>query len=241
MKFSKDLWFLFLSSFLFAPCQGEVLIGIIQGAKEIVIKAKSQGEITETFLSEGAPITAGQVIAIIDDQQELIERNLASAEFKSAQKDYLDTKKLQQYVADEEILKKKDNFVRKKSNLKLKQYSLSNTRIVSPISGLLAQSYFEKGETVSMGDNVYKVVQMEELKIYVYVPASDLVRFSSKKSVQFKTKSLGDQTFQATVEFISPIIDSASGTVKIRLRLENPKDDHGNFVLKPGTLAMVDY
>jgi len=227
--------------FLFQPNgNAETVTGVILGEKEITIKAKSQGEITAVEFKEGAKVKSGDVIAIIDDQQEEIERSLASAEYESAGRDYTGTKKLKKYVSKEEMLKKRDQYLRKKSSWSLKEYSYNNTRIKSPIDGVISKSYFDKGETVSVGDKVYEVVQVDKLKIFLYVPSESLNHFKVGESISFKTKSHGDQVFAAKVEYISPITDSASGTVKIKLSFDNLLKKEA-YVIRPGTMAFVEY
>jgi len=231
----------FLCSVLVLPLRSETVTGIIFGEKEITVKAQAQGVLAKISKVEGDAVKSGGLMAVIDDRQETVERELASAEYKTASADYHSTKELGKYVSKEEIRKKKDNYLRKKSNLALKEFNLDNTRVTSPITGVVAKSFFEKGETVSVGDTVYEVVKLEKLKMYIYVPAKDLKKLLEKKIFTFTTPSHGDREFQASIGFVSPVIDSASGTVKIRLDFANIPGEGKEFLLRPGSMAYVKY
>lgn len=234
---------LFLFSFGFtvvSNASAEMVSGILHGEQEITIKSKSQGEITKLHFDEGAPVKENEVIAVIDDRQEEIERKIASIEYETAEKDYEKTQGLHKYVSKDELIEKKNAALRKKSVYDLKEYSYIITRVMSPINGIITKKYFDKGETVSVGDKVFEVVQIDSLIIEINVPSVLSAKLSIGQELSFKTDLQKDQKFKAAITYISPVIDPASGTVKVRLSLKNTLLAEKTYLHKPGTLVSVE-
>lgn len=228
---------------LFLPfiARGGTVSAVILGENEIKIKAKSQGQVSSIAIEEGIRVKAGDVLAILDDRQEKIERDLASVEFQIAEKDFEKTKSLSKYVSEEEIIKKKNDFLRKKSVYDLKEYNFSNKRVTAPIDGVVTRKYFSPGDTVASGDRIFDIVQLENLVLEIYIDPKDAAKFSKGQTISFKTDLQKDKEFSATIVFISPVVDAASNTVRIRATIKNPPLPEGGFEIKPGTVATVNY
>ena len=109
-----------LSNILIAPLSfgldgAKEAVGILEGKREVLVKAKAQGEVTALMVKEGQVVQKGEVLGTLESKQQEIERNLALQEFKDAKDDYNKTKKLKKYVSGDEIQKKKAIFLKKKS------------------------------------------------------------------------------------------------------------------------------
>ena len=219
---------------------GRVISGILFGEKEITIKSKSQGELTVLNLGEGERVGTGTVIAIVDDRQEKIELEQAKLEYQSALHDYEKTEKIKKFISKDEIRQKKDWAALKKTNLDLKEYHFSNTQIVSPIDGIISKKYFDQGETVSTGDKVFEVVQLDRLVIEMNVPSELADQIKKGDKLQFNTDKNRDRKLESEVSYISPIVDAASGTIKVRLSVKNSQNPDHTYVLRPGMLTLVE-
>jgi len=214
------------------------VIGILEGKKEIVIRAKSQGEVTQVNYEAGQKVSAGDIIAIIDEQQEEIERDLAETEFDTAKQDYLKTEKLKKFVSSDEITQKKNLYLKKKSILELKDYNFNNTRVTAPFEGVITKRFIKQGETVKSGDETFEVMQLHELVIELDIEAPAAAKLKNEQLLEFTTELHGKRSFQAQIYHIGPVIDKASGTIKVRLRLDNIKENE-KFVLMPGTMVNI--
>lgn len=238
------LWILTLHLWVTLFCQGSsggTVSAVLLGEKQIKIKSKSQGQLIKVLVDEGTSVKSGAVLAKLEDRQEVIERNLASVEYKIAEEDFQKTQSLKKYVSEEEISKKKNEVIRKKSVFELKDLNLSHKDIVAPIDGVVSRKYFTVGETVAAGDVVYDIVQLQDLVMELYLEVKDGTKISKGNLIKFKTDYHRDQEFSATVVYVSPVVDSASGTLRVRASVKNRNLPDGSFALKPGTLATVQF
>ena len=82
---------------------------------------------------------------------------------------------------------------------------------------------------VKEGTRIYSIADLSTLWVYLDAYESDLpwVRYGQK--VEFSTKALPGATFEGTVSFVSPIVNSNTRTTKVRVNVDNSKG-----LLKPG-------
>ncbi len=234
-KFIAVFVFMWMPSLSFS----EELTGVLLGEKEILVKSRAQGQISAVQVEEGSLVKTGDLLAQLDDKQEKIERDLASVESNIASQDYQKTKQLKKYVSEEEISNKQNNYLKKKSTHDLKELSLANKKITAPIDGIVTERFIKSGETVSMGEKVFKIVQLENLIIETHAEAKDVSKFSIGQEVQFVTELYKEEIFSAKISYISPVVDASSGTVKIRALLKNKQLPDKTYQLKPGILVTI--
>lgn len=101
-------------------------------------------------------------------------------------------------------------------------YSLSP--VVSTISGTVLQAPFSAGDTLSTGSAVYVVGDLSELVVETFVPERFTTAVRQGLAAQVSFEALPGEVFSAAVDEISPVLDPASRTMKIRLRFTGPPD-----------------
>lgn len=215
------------------------VIGLLQGKEEVLLKSKSQGELIEILVEEGQKVKKGDVIARLDRTKEQVELKLAKAEFQASKDDYEKSKKLKKFMSAEELTKKKNDFLKKKSNYELKKINLFAKSFIAPIDGIIAKRYVKIGETVSTGEKSFEIINMNELVIDLDVEAKKTTKLKLGDNLGFRSELHPDKSFKASIFHIGPVLDKASGTIKVRLSLENQRLDN-NYLFKPGTMVHVN-
>jgi multidrug efflux pump subunit AcrA (membrane-fusion protein) len=95
-------------------------------------------------------------------------------------------------------------------------YSLSP--VVSTISGTILQAPYAAGDTVSAQTALYLVGDLSDLVIETFIPERFVNAMRPGLAAQVILEALPGETFAAAVEELSPVLDPASRTLKIRLR-----------------------
>ena len=67
---------IYLSMLISFSANAHVVMGILQGKKEIVVKTRSQGELLDVNFEEGQEVKAGDVLGKLDNQKEMIEKKI---------------------------------------------------------------------------------------------------------------------------------------------------------------------
>ena len=111
----------------------------------------------------------------------------------------------------------------------------SESPVVSTIGGTVLQAPVHKGDTVSAQTAILVVGDLSSLMVETFVPE----RFSNAAQrglkAQVSLAAFPGETFEAAVQEVSPVLDPASRTVRIRLGFANPMDGR----IKAGMYATV--
>jgi RND family efflux transporter MFP subunit len=108
--------------------------------------------------------------------------------------------------------------------LELQRYrlQLERRKVRVPMDGVVSQVFRKPGEYITPGDPaVIRLLVMDKLYAVFNVPVEDtsLIKLGTPVRVFLRSTSA---TIDATVSFIAPDIDGESGTVQIRVELDNP-------------------
>lgn len=127
----------------------------------------------------------------------------------------------------------------------LAQTQLDNTRLASPLDGVVLSHNIEPGEFVSAGTPVVTVAETAHLWVRAYVNQPDLGRVRHGQKVVVRTDSFPGRDFEGVVGFIASEAEFTPKTVqtpkervklvfRLKVDVANPKDE-----LKPGMPADV--
>ncbi len=98
---------------------------------------------------------------------------------------------------------------------------IDNRTLTAPFDGIVSEIRKEMAESVSnAGVHVLTVVQLDTLQVEMHLRPADAARHREGGVVPLLLDDR--ETVQGRVEFISPVIDAASHTVRIRFTISNP-------------------
>jgi membrane fusion protein (multidrug efflux system) len=135
---------------------------------------------------------------------------------------------------------------------------LNNTRIVSPISGVVAKRWVLNGDVVAPGQPIFSVYNMKDLWVTANLEETKFSNIALNDSVEISVDGFPDQQFYGRVyqmgtntasqfSLIPP--NNASGNftkvtqripIKISLHQVNTNKDYRNVKLLPGMSVEVD-
>jgi len=98
----------------------------------------------------------------------------------------------------------------------------SRSPVISPVSGTILQAPFSIGDTLTTQSAIFVVGDLSSLLVETYIPERfvAVIRQGLRASLWFE--AIPGETFAAEVIEISPVLDPASRTMRIRLRFINP-------------------
>ncbi len=114
--------------------------------------------------------------------------------------------------------------------------ALALKQIHSPIDGVVIERKLSAGEYIYDQTSIMTIAQIDPLNVEVVLPQE---RYGSIKAgsvgIVHPAAPVGG-SYKATVEVVDPVIDAASGTFGVRLRLPNP-----NRAIPAGIHCSVDW
>ena len=132
-----------------------------------------------------------------------------------------------------------------RASVALAETQLENTRLLSPLTGVVLSHNIEPGEYVSPGTPVITVADVAHMWVRAYLNQTDLGRIRHGQQVTVRTDTFPDKTYEGTISFISSEAEFTPKTVqtpkervklvfRIKVDVANPQDE-----LKPGMPADV--
>lgn len=97
--------------------------------------------------------------------------------------------------------------------------------ITSPINGVIVDKYHEAGEWAQAGEPIYRIVQMDRLRVEGMLKATDYMPedvAGNPVRILVTTSEGHQEEFDATVDFVNPVVDP-SGEFLIHAEFDNPQ------------------
>uniref|UniRef100_A0A832G6Y0 HlyD family efflux transporter periplasmic adaptor subunit n=1 Tax=Ignavibacterium album TaxID=591197 RepID=A0A832G6Y0_9BACT len=131
----------------------------------------------------------------------LTRYEIALAQFNSAKENL---RKIQNISRPEELKQVKANYERIKANADLIKKNLSDCYVISPIDGIIVKKFVEMGETVNNLSSLFKVSNLYQVEILVYVNEKDLGKVKLGQLVEVTVDAFPNKIFEGKVVYISP-------------------------------------
>jgi multidrug efflux pump subunit AcrA (membrane-fusion protein) len=99
---------------------------------------------------------------------------------------------------------------------------VEDTRLVAPISGVVARRLMDAGESVAAGMPVFAILDLDPVRVRVGVPEAEIGGVRAGQQALVQVPDVAPEPFQGKVELIGPAAESASRTFPVRVLVPNP-------------------
>ena len=225
------------------------LTGTVEAIDDATLSAQASGTV-ERLTDLGTPVQAGEIVALLDDDEAAAAMQQAKAQLQSAQAQLnlaQDTYNRMQPLYQDSVISASEfenvraqynqaqaSVAQAKASLSQARKRYENTRIRAPFPGTVEEKFIEEGEQVTPGMQVARVVDINPVKIRGNIPerySGDIERGTPVTAV-FKAYSGTQRTGQ--VSFVGGTIDPQSRTFPVEIQIPN-----SNRQLKPEMVAQL--
>ena len=106
--------------------------------------------------------------------------------------------------------------------------------IYSPINGVVTELGVREGVQVMPGMNLFSLVDLSRVWVTAQITESQAGWVANGQAAEVSVPALPGRTFKGQVDYVYPDVMPETRTLKVRIRLDNPK-----LELKPGMFASV--
>ena len=223
-------------------CKGDISAfftgtATLEAEEETQVVAKVGGVVERIMVEEGDYVTAGQVLAKLDDEKIAVQVNRARANLRNLEEEYNRSEELFKgnMISAQEFQKAKYDFERQKAEYDLASLDLEYTSIRAPISGVVAERHVKVGNMVLANQATFSVTGMDPLLAILHVPERQLGKLKVGHSASLEVDAMAGESFAGRIDRISPVVDPATGTVKVTVEIRDRTRR-----LKPGMFARVN-
>jgi RND family efflux transporter MFP subunit len=149
--------------------------------------------------------------------EELVKRNFVSENARDeAQAEYR--------LAIEQLRQARENRRLAELDMNRAKEVLAQRSIKSPVNGVVVEIMLRPGELMSSNqkDPIMKIVEVDPLNVELVLPVSQFGRVKVGQVAEVLPEEPVGGKHRARVEIVDAVVDAASGTFGVRLRLPNP-------------------
>jgi len=211
--------------------------------RDVKVSAQVPGRVTELTVAEGDRVSAGQLIAKLDDHSFRDQVTQAEAGVGTAQASVENANqslKRNEDLVNRGIAARKDledaqkeattsasELKQAQAALSTARLQLSRTEIHSPITGTVVKRFISGGEQVdgTAAAPIVEIANLSEVELNANVPASDISRMKDGQSIQLTSAAMPGKTFTGKIVGVSLSVDPASNAGLVRIRIPNGSGD----------------
>lgn len=207
--------------------QGQWIPGITEAINDVTLSAPSAGIISRRPLPEGEFVKAGTVLMELDKELELLEVDRRKAVLDLRTTDMENSKKLFEKtisLSREEMDKKITEYAVAKTEYELAQEQLKRRHVAAPFDGTITALLLNVGEACQAQQPLVRLVDTRKCYFICNVEARSGHTLTPGQSVRLEVEAgQEDAVFTGTVFFVSPVVDPASGLMRVKVLFDNPE------------------
>lgn len=193
------------------------------------IVSQSAGRINNIYVEVGNKVSKGQLLATMDDA------NLAKSRLQYVN-DSIELGRITELYKIGGVSQADYDLAVMSLNIQKKTYDnlLENTKLRSPISGVVTARNYDKGDMYSMAQPIFVVEQIVPVKMLINVSESQFTEVHKGMAFDVTVDAYPNEVFKGTVNLIYPTINANTHTFPVEVIVDN-KDQK----LRPGMFARV--
>jgi RND family efflux transporter MFP subunit len=209
--------------------------GNIEGNTTVRLGFLVAGKINYISNKEGQNISKGQLISSLDPANYAIAKEMADVQVNATTDEFnrLKTMHDRASLSDGDFSKINFGLEQAKVQQKLHAKNLADTKLFSPISGVLLKKMTEVGEIVGVGLPLFVISDISTVKVIAYIPEGELHNIKLGQLASVFISSLND-TYTGKVIEVGSAADVTSRAFTIKIELKNPKQ-----LIRPGMIAEI--
>lgn len=209
----------------------------LEAADEATVVAKTTGVVEQILVEEGEQVSTGQVLARLETNRLKLEVERAHANLKQLQQDFQRNESIykQKLISREVYDRTRYEMEAAQAAYDLAALSLRESEIRAPFSGVVSARHIKLGNMIQTNNPVFRVTKLDSLEAHVFVPERDIYKLAAGHPAVLSVDAWPDQEFAGQVQRINPVVDPATGTVKVTVAMRD-----ASAKLKPGMFGRVE-
>lgn len=212
-------------------------LGTLRANEEVTIVAEAQGIIKQINFEEGALVSAGSTLIVLDDEEEkaLLQSANAIAAEASRQYDRLADLAKRNTVSQSRVDEQRAAVSTAQANARVAQVRLKQRVLTAPFTGRIGLRDVSPGDLLQVGSAVTTLDDVSVLKILFDVPEKYLSSLRPGLEIAGMSAAYPGQVFTGTIDRVDTRVDPLTRTIDVQAVI--PNEDN---VLKPGLSMTVE-
>ncbi len=202
--------------------------GVAAGIRESYVISETQGRIEKVNFNLGQWVNKGRLLVQVNSAIQKAAYEQAKRVTSAAELNLAVTEELfnEGSASDAELKNAQSQATGARAQLESTRKAYSDCRILSPISGYIAQKELtiEKGNVLAGGTLITRIVDISSLKTTIPVGEMEVGILKKGMLAEIKVPAVGNQTFTGKVKAIAAGSDPSTGSYPVEVAWKNTKD-----------------
>lgn len=221
------------------PLQADIHVtGTLRPDAEVDVVSKAVGRVVEVKTKLGDHVRAGQVLALVEQDVAVIQLRQANAGLEAAQAGLAnaeasargaETLGQTKNIADVQLVAARSGLAAAKAQVKqaqaavaLARENLENTRVKSPIDGVITRKGVTVGAMVGASPMpLFRVEDLAHLRLEVALEEREATRVRAGQAASFTVDAWPGERFAGVVEAMAPSLDASSRRAQVEIAVDN--------------------
>lgn len=215
-------------------------VGRFEATQHVDVRARAGGFVQAVNFTDGQKVSKGQLLFTLDPRPAQAALDSARADEAVARKAYERGQVLikQQAISQEDFDQRRAALDVAEAALRARELDLEFTRVVAPASGIVSDRKVDAGNVIaggtSAGDLLTTIVSTSPIYFTFEASEAEMLKYQRQAQkngsrIEIRLQDEPDYKWNGVVDFSDNVIDSGSGALRMRAKVENP-----DGFLKPG-------
>ena len=211
-------------------------VGSLRARDSVMLRAETNGRITEVAFDEGLAVTRGQVLIRLDDSIVKAQLQEAQAKLSLANSQHRRSQQLSQqgFISSQARDEAASQLQVAQASVALAQAQLDKTMIRAPFDGLVGLKNISVGDYLSPGVELIAIEAVDPLEVDFRIPEHYLSEITVGLPIDVRLDAFPGKVYRGEVGAISPVVDATGRSLLLRAQVPNSQ-----MILRPGLFARV--
>jgi membrane fusion protein (multidrug efflux system) len=204
---------------------------------EVKVVAEAEGKVVKLLVEEGDAVAAGDPLVQIDPAEASLAVQKAELGLRNAQMNLerSQTMAADQLISPEQLDKARYERDVASQALAEARHRLKKTTVTAPFAGRITVRKVQPGQNVKPGEELFTLADFDPLIARIFLPEREVLDLRTGQDVRLALKAREGTRFEGRIRQISPVVDTASGTVKVTVEAVRPPGS-----VRPGAFVAVE-
>ena len=215
------------------------LPGHLEAWEDLILSAELAGPVRWVGPQEGDPLTAGQKILKIDTDtlSADYDRDSSDWQVKAQKLERMERLAEKNLISEQELDDMASAVAAAQATLQQTELRLTKSTLKTPIAAVLDSLMVDRGEFVSVGQPLVRLLQVDRLKVFVDVPEKDVDYLHVGDPIELSTATIDQQQAinrSGVLLAVSYAADPVTRTYRAKIGIDNI-----GHRLRPGRIVRV--
>jgi RND family efflux transporter MFP subunit len=198
--------------------------GVVQAQTVVEVAFQVPGKVVAVGPDEGSAVRAGELLAQIDptDYRFALDQAAAQAEHATSDRERYRPLLAAGSIAASDFERIESGARQATAAANLARKRLADTRLVAPLSGVVARRAIERGATAGVGQPVFTLMDVDPVRVRVGIPESEIGGVRVGQRAEVALPALPGQRFAGRVTLVGIAADPATRTYAVEVSVPNP-------------------